>query len=131
MIRMGTLLGFMNRDAEAMLWVEKAMLQNPLHPAWYEWNAGFVYAVAGDSERAIIASKKALGVHKTSASIRRVLIAAHGQLGQWTEAKGYAAEIMERNPRFRLSTHMRNSPFQDSTEREHYWNLFRQAGLPD
>lgn len=61
MIRMGTLLGFMNRDAEAILWVEKAMLQNPLHPAWYEWNAGFVYAVAGDSERAIVASKKAGG----------------------------------------------------------------------
>ena len=32
MIRMGTLLGFMNRDAEAIEWVEKAMLQNPLHP---------------------------------------------------------------------------------------------------
>ncbi len=131
MIRMGTLLGFMNRDAEAIEWVEKAMIQNPLHPAWYEWNAGFVYAVAGDNERAIIESKKALEVYKTSASIRRILIAAHAQLGQWSEAKRYASEIIEHSPRFRLSTHMRNSPFQDPTEREHFWTLFRQAGLPD
>ncbi|MCP5082559.1 MAG: hypothetical protein GY948_12790 [Alphaproteobacteria bacterium] len=131
MIRMGTLLGFMNRDVEAIEWIEQAMLQNPLHPAWYEWNAGFVYAVAGKNERAIIESKKALAVYKTSASIRRVLIAAHGELGQWTEAKRYALEIIERDPQFTLSTHMRNSPFQDLAEREHIWNLFRQAGLPD
>ena len=131
MIRMATLLGFMNRDAEAIEWAEKAMRQNPFHPAWYEWNAGFVYAVAGENERAILESKKALAVYVTSASIRRVLIAAHGQLDQWDEAKRYAAEIVTQFPKFRLSTHMRNSPFQDPVEREHYWTLFRKAGLPD
>lgn len=131
MVRMSAILGFMNRDAEAIEWVEKAMRQNPFHPAWYEWIAGFVYAVAGDNDRAIIESKKALAVYKTSASIRRVLIAAHGQLGQWKEAKRYASEIVGHNPQFRLSTHMRNSPFQDPAEREHFWSLFRQAGLPD
>lgn len=131
MVRMATLLGFMNRDAEAITWSEKAMRQNPLHPAWYHWNAAFVHAVAGENGRAVLESKKALAVYKTSASIRRILIAAHGDLGQWDEAKRYASEIMSHNPEFRLSTHMRNSPFQDPVERERYWNLFRRAGLPD
>ena len=131
MVRKAALLGFMNRDEEAIEWVQKAMRQNPHHPAWYEWIAGFVYAVAGENERAVLESKKALAVYKTSASIRRVLIAAHGELGEWGEAKRYAAEILEHTPDFKLSTHMRNSPFQDPAEQEHYWDLFRQAGLPD
>ena len=131
MVRYSTLLGFMDRDEEAIEWSEKAMRQNPLHPVWYHWNAAFVYAVAHKNERAIVESKKALAVHKTSASIRRILIAAHGQRGEWDEAKRYAAEILEQFPRFRLSTDMRNSPFQHEAERKHYWDLFRKAGLPD
>ena len=131
MVRYSTLLGFMDRDSEAIEWSEKAMRQHPLHPVWYHWNAAFVYAVAHKNERAIVESKKALAVHKTSASIRRILIAAHGQRGEWEEAKRYAAEILEHFPKFRLSTHMRNSPFQHEEERKHYWDLFRKAGLPD
>jgi len=131
MVRMATLLGFMNRDDEALEWIEKSFRQNPLHPVWYHWNAAFVYAVAGKNEEAIVASKKALVVYKSSASIRRILIAAHGHLDQWDEAEKYASEIMALFPDFRLSTHMRNSPFQDPVEKEHYWQLFRKAGLPD
>jgi TolB-like protein/DNA-binding winged helix-turn-helix (wHTH) protein len=131
MVRMATLLGFMNRDAEALEWIDKAVRQNPLHPVWYHWNAAFVFAVANEDERAIIASKKALAVYQSSASIRRILIAAHGHLGQWQEAQRYAEEILEAFPDFRLSTHMRNSPFMDTDERAEYWALFRQAGLPD
>lgn len=131
MVRYSTLLGFMDRDDEAIEWSEKAMRQNPLHPVWYHWNAAFVYAVAHKDERAIVESKKALAVYKTSASIRRILIAAHGHRGEWDEAKRYAAEILEQFPKFRLSADMRNSPFQHEEERKHYWDLFRKAGLPD
>ena len=107
------------------------MRQNPLHPAWYEWNAGFVYAMAGDHERAVLESKKALAVYPTSASIRRTLIFAHAQLGVWDEAKRYAAETLERTPEFRLSTHMRNTPIQDPAELQQVMNTFRKAGLPN
>ena len=131
MVRMATLLGFMNRDGEALEWIDKAMRQNPLHPVWYHWNAAFVFEVAGEHERAIVASKKALAVYKTSASIRRILVAAHGHLGQWKDAERYAAEIMEGFPDFGLSSHMRNSPFMDPEEKSEYWQLFRKAGLPD
>ncbi|KMW59091.1 Adenylate cyclase [Candidatus Rhodobacter oscarellae] len=131
MVRLATLLGFMNRDAEALGWIDRAMRQNPLHPVWYHWNAAFVYEVAGEHERAIVASKKALSVYKSSASIRRILIAAHGHLGQWQDAERYAAEILEGFPDFGLSSHMRNSPFMDPEEKSEYWQLFRRAGLPD
>ncbi len=131
MVRMATLLGFMNRDDEAILWIEKAFRQNPLHPIWYHWNSAFVYVVADEDEKGIVASKKALAVYTSSASIRRILIAAHGKLDEWEQAEAYAAEIMAQFPDFRLSTHMRNSPFQDRAEKEKYWQLFRRAGLPD
>jgi len=131
MVQMATLMGFMNRDDEALQWVEKFYRQNPLHPIWYHWNAAFVYAVAGKNEEAIVASKKALAVYQSSASIRRILIAAHGQLNQWEEAEKYANEIKTLFPGFKLSTHMRNSPFMDPVEKAHYWELFRRAGLPD
>ncbi|MEP1208438.1 MAG: winged helix-turn-helix domain-containing protein [Rhizobiaceae bacterium] len=131
MVRMATLLGFMNRDMQALQWIDKAFLQNPLHPVWYHWNAAFVFEVADEHEKAIVASKKALAVYTTSASIRRILIAAHGHLGQWKEAERYAAEILQSFPDFRLSSHMRNSPFMDVEEKSEYWDLFRKAGLPD
>ena len=66
-----------------------------------------------------------------SASLRRILIAAHAQLGEWEQARRYAAEILALTPEFRLSTHMRNSPFMDPVERAEYWQYFRTAGLPD
>ena len=131
MVRMSTLLGFMNRDGEALEWIAKAMRQNPLHPVWYQWNAAFVYEVAGEHEKAILASKKALSVYESSASIRRILIAAHGHLDQWDQAERYAAEIMAAYPDFTLSSHMRNSPFMDPEEKAEYWQLFRRAGLPE
>ena len=131
MVRMSTLLGFMNRDGEALEWIAKAMRQNPLHPVWYQWNAAFVYEVAGEHEKAIVASKKALSVYASSASIRRILIAAHGHLNQWDQAERYAAEIMVAFPDFTLSSHMRNSPFMDPEEKAEYWQLFRRAGLPE
>ncbi|MBG6158016.1 TolB-like protein/DNA-binding winged helix-turn-helix (wHTH) protein [Labrenzia sp. EL_159] len=131
MVRMATLLGFMNRDKEALDWIERAVRQNPYHPVWYHWNAAFVLEVAGEHEKAIVASKKALAVYQTSASIRRILIAAHGHLGQWEEAERYTEEILKEFPDFRLSSHMRNSPFMDPVEKSEYWELFRKAGLPD
>ena len=131
MVRRATLLGFMDKDDEAIAWMEKAMRQNPFHPVFYHWNAAFVYAVAYKNERAIVESKKALAVYTTSASIRRILIAAHGHRGEWEEARRYAAEILKQFPEFRLTTDMRNSPFQYEEERQHYWDLFRKAGLPD
>ncbi|WP_029061532.1 winged helix-turn-helix domain-containing protein [Labrenzia sp. DG1229] len=131
MVRMATLLGFMDRDKEALDWIERAVRQNPYHPVWYHWNAAFVFEVAGEHEKAIVAGKKALAVYQTSASIRRILIAAHGHLGQWEEAERYTEEILKEFPDFRLSSHMRNSPFMDPTEKSEYWELFRKAGLPD
>jgi len=131
MVRMATLMGFMNRDKEALEWIEQAVRQNPLHPVWYDWNAAFVYVVAGEDEKAIVAAKKALAAYQSSASIRRILIAAYGHLGQWDEAERYAAEILERFPEFGLSSQMRNSPFMDPAEKSEYWEMFRKAGLPD
>ena len=130
MVQMAQTLAFMNRDTSAIEWIEMALRQNPLHPAWYEWNAGFIYAMAGEYERSILESKKALAVYKTSASIRRTLIYAHAKLGRWDEAKRYAAEILERTPKFRLSTHMRNSPIMDQAEHRDIFDVFHEAGLP-
>lgn len=130
MVQMAQTLAFMGRGSEAVTWIEKAMHQNPLHPAWYNWNAGFVYAKAGAHERAILESKKALAAYKSSASIRRVLIFSHAELGEWDEAKRYAAEILERTPEFRLSTHMRNAPHMKPDELEHLMEVFHEAGLP-
>ena len=87
MVRMATVLGFMNRDAEALEWTDKAVRQNPLHPVWHHWKGAFVFAVVGEDERAIIASKKALAVYQSSASNRRIPIATHGHLGRWLEAQ--------------------------------------------
>lgn len=130
MVQMAQTLAFMGRGNQAAEWIEKAMRQNPLHPAWYNWNAGFVYGKAGDHERAILEGKKALAVYKSSDSIRRVLIFSYAELGQWDEAKRYAAEILAQTPEFRLSTHMRNAPHMIPGELRHLMEVFEKAGLP-
>ncbi len=130
MVQLAQTLAFMGRGDEAIIWIEKAMRQNPLHPAWYNWNAGFVYGKAGAHDRAILESKKALAVYRSSASIRRVLIFSHGELGQWEDAKRYASEILTQTPDFRLSTHMRNSPHMKPEELQHIMEVLHKAGLP-
>ncbi|MBX2870151.1 MAG: winged helix-turn-helix domain-containing protein [Acidiferrobacterales bacterium] len=130
MVKMATLLTFMDQHTEANYWIDKAYQQNPLHPTWYNWNASFVYAVTGQYERANIAAQKALVVFESSASIRRILIYGYAMLDDWDTARRYAREILDQTPDFRLSTHMRNSPFQNSETKQHIFSVLQQAGLP-
>lgn len=130
MVQMATLLTFMDRDVEAMQWIEKAYHHNPLYPAWYDWNASFVYTVTGQHDRGNVAAKKALALYESSASIRRILIYGFGMLNDWDTARRYAREILERTPDFRLSTHMRNSPFQNPERKRHIFAILERAGLP-
>ncbi len=130
MIQMATLLTFMDRDDEANRWIEKAYLHNPLYPAWYDWNASFVFVVTGQYERGNIAAKKALAVYDSSASLRRILIYGSAMLNDWDAARRYASEILDKTPDFRLSTHMRNSPFQNPERKQHIFAIFEKAGLP-
>lgn len=58
MSRKAMVIGFMDKDAEAIEWIEKGMRHNPLHPAWYEWISAFVYAVAGKNERPLSTAKR-------------------------------------------------------------------------
>ena len=130
MVQMATLLTFMGKNKEANQWIDKAYQQNPLHPTWYHWNASFVYTVTGQYERGNMTAKKALVVYNSSASIRRILIYGHAMLGDWETARGYAQEILDRTPDFRLNTHMRNSPFQNPETKRQVFSILEQSGLP-
>ncbi len=130
MVQMATLLTFMDRDDEANQWIEKAYHHNPFYPAWYDWNASFVYTVTGQYDRGNSTAKKALAVYDSSASLRRILIYGFGMLNDWDTAGRYAREILERTPDFRLSTHMRNSPFQNLERKRHVFTILNKAGLP-
>ena len=130
MVQMATLLTFMDQHTEANYWIDKAYQQNPLHPTWYNWNASFVYTITGQYERANIAAQKALVVFESSASIRRILVYGYAMLDDWDTARRYAREILDQTPDFRLSTHMRNSPFQNSETKQHIFSILQQAGLP-
>jgi TolB-like protein/class 3 adenylate cyclase len=127
---MSIVMSFSGRAEEGVEWLEKAKRLNPYHPVWYDWNAGFVYFMARDYEKAVLGAKKTLAVYPKQISARRILIAAYVETGRMEDAKKVAQEILEIDPGFTLSS-VRATPFQHAVDRDRYYGALRQAGLPE
>jgi len=129
-ITLAQVLTFMGRAKEGLKWVKSAKRLNPLYPPLYDWTSGFVNAVAGNYEKAIVDSRKALAAYPKSLSIRRVIIVSLVELGRLQEAKKTAEELLAIAPGFTLAK-LRNAPFQHESEMNWVLGNLRKAGIPE
>jgi adenylate cyclase len=94
-----------NNADKSLSVLKRAMRLNPLYPDWYLWNLGEAYFNLQRYEEAIQSFKK---MHDQSEA-HRLLASSHALLGQISEARYHAAQVLSVHPEFSLE-HWRTVP---------------------
>lgn len=105
--------------------LKRAMRLNPLHPDWYLWNLGEAYFDLTRYGEAIH-TLKSMNDHSEA---HRLLASSYALLGQMTEARYHASQVLVVHPDFTLD-HWRTVPPNKNTEPlERFIEGLRIAGL--
>jgi TolB-like protein len=122
------LLVMEGRPLEAIASVAQALRLNPHPPAWYYWCRGEAEYAARKYEQAI-ATLRLDATYDTPS--RSILAAALAQLGRIEEASVEGRLFMADYPSFRIEAFLDTQPFLNRSDREHFAEGYRKAGLPE
>jgi adenylate cyclase len=122
----GVLLAELGRAEEGIDRIREAMRLNPYHPEWYWVDLGAALYAARRYADAIEAYRQRT---RPLPWVLTHLAACHAQLGQMDEAAEIVAEVMRRNPDFRISK-LRKGGWTPS-DLAHLAEGMRKAGLPE
>jgi adenylate cyclase len=127
-VQQGEILTWQGRAEEGIGWVQKAMRLNPYHPERFWSHLARAYFLAGRYGEAVEALHR---ISTLDASQRALLVAAHAQLGNEESARAQAGSLLECDPKFRVSAHVKALYFRQDADRAHYRDALRKAGLPE
>jgi TolB-like protein/class 3 adenylate cyclase/Tfp pilus assembly protein PilF len=122
------LLVMEGRPTEGIASIAQALRLNPHPPAWYYW-------LKGEAEYAARQYKECIATLRLEATYgtpsRSILAAALAQLGRIEEARIEGRLFMAEFPNFRIETFLDTQAFRHKTDREHFADGYRKAGLPE
>jgi adenylate cyclase len=126
---LGMILNYAGRRERAVVYLEKAILLNPIPPNWYLFSLGEAYCLAGQPEKAIAAYEKVL--HHYPDDIRALIGSAstYSLLGREKEARAQAAKILRMEPNFHLESFVKTLPFKNNADAEFLFSSLSKAGL--
>ena len=110
---LGNALSFAGRQDEAVGWVKRAVLLNPMHPAYYQWNLGHAYFLTRHHEEAIEAFKRALNRNPNFHPAHVYLALIYSELGRDEEAWVEWTEFVSRNPQTSPDAWRQRLPYKD------------------
>ena len=122
---MADTLGAIGQSQRAVQLLERAVRLNPCHPDWYLWQMGDVLF---DLERyedviaALTRMRDPTGTH-------RLMAASQALLGNLSEARYHAEEVMRAHPDFSLERWREVPPDTDAATVQRYFEGLRLAGL--
>jgi adenylate cyclase len=122
-------LSCLGRTTEAMEVAAKARRQKNEFADDHIASLGTAYAVAGRYEEARPLLQRSLGRYPNILRIHLALAVVYSELGQTTEAKAEAAEVLRLNPQFSLEVHKQRMPIKDPAVLERHIAALRKAGL--
>jgi adenylate cyclase len=126
----GLLLIYIGRSEESIPLFKKAMRLNPHYrPGWDTFlGSGYYYTKRYNEAVEVIVRKRKLNI-----SDHRLLAASYAQLGRLDKARVHIKEVLKINPQYSLSKVRAYSQklFKNETDREHYIEGLRKAGLPE
>jgi TolB-like protein/class 3 adenylate cyclase len=120
-------LAYDDRSEEAIAWMERAMLLNPICPDWYYWHLADAYSGLGRYEDVIATVLRMTDPRQCA----RLLASSFANLGRVEEAELYATEVLRRQPDFRISQWARVIPQKNADRLARFTEGLRKAGLPD
>jgi tetratricopeptide (TPR) repeat protein len=129
---LGYVLAASGRYADAAKEIETAMRLNPNLPSTDSLDAGLVFILARNFDRAIATLERAQKEASSVAEIRYLLAAAYGLAGRKDDARVSAAEGLRARPDSNLAA-MRHgySHISDAEALDTIIAVLRQAGVPD
>jgi hypothetical protein len=113
---------------EAIASAAHAFRLNPHPPSWYYWLQGEAEYSARQYESAV-ATLRNEATYGTAA--RSILAAALAQLGRIDEGRTEGRLFMSDYPDFRIETFLDTQPFRLASDRAHFAEGYRKAGLPE
>jgi adenylate cyclase len=125
---LGDVLNWAGRPEEAIGLIESAMRLNPQYPAWYLWDLGHAYYVAGRYEEAMATLKRVLIRNPDFMPAHAYLGAMYVELGQEAAAQAEGEEVMRLNPQLSLAALRQRLPYKDQTVLERVLNAVRKQG---
>jgi len=115
------------RAAEGVERIAQAKRLNPICPEWYDWVLGIAAFHDGRYEDALLAFE---GVQDGANFLRSDLAAVYVKLGRLEEARRVVAEMLKRQPDYRLATE-RLRPFKNTEVLQSFIADLQTAGLTD
>jgi adenylate cyclase len=126
-VQQGEMLTWIGQPEEGIVWIEKAMRLNPYHPERFWNHLARAYFVARRYAEAITA----LGHLTAPDHLHHALLAAsYAANGDEASARRHAAEVLKREPGFRVEKYMRTQHYKRKEDREHHYDALRKTGLP-
>jgi TolB-like protein/tetratricopeptide (TPR) repeat protein len=124
-------LGFCGRWEEAVVAAHRAIRLSPRDPflALYYGSACLAHFIGRNYEEAIRLARIAVRLRSDFAGAHRVLTAAAGMSGQTEIAAAALAELRRAQPNISLAWVADHVPIKHDSDREHYLEGFRRAGL--
>ncbi len=122
-------LSDMGRTKEALEAAAQALRLQPQFAEFHLGSVGPAYAVAGHYAEARAALQGFLTRYPNFLPARLMLAAVYSELGQATEARAEAAEVLRLNPKFSLEVHKQRMPIKDPAVLERHIAALRKAGL--
>jgi tetratricopeptide (TPR) repeat protein len=114
-----------NHADKAIATLKRAMRLNPLYPDWYLWNLGEAYFNLQRYDEAIQSFKK---MHDQSEA-HRLLASSHALLGQISEARYHASQVLAVHPEFSLEHWRTVPPYKTTDQLDRLMEGLQIAGL--
>jgi len=106
---------------------------SPMDPSAFHYDVGFslVALMKRDYEGAVASGRTVSEMNPAFSAACKPYLAALGHLGQLQEAAVVRRRLLAIDPGFTIETHLKNTPFERTQDREHFAQGLRLAGIPD
>ena len=126
---LGLMLRYLGKPEAAISVLEKAIRLNPIPPAWYLYNMGDAYRLAGLHDKAIESFKKALDQNPDHFLAKVYLAATYGETGREEEGRRVAEEVIRINPKFSVELYAKRLPYKNRDDIKQIIEGLHKAGL--
>jgi adenylate cyclase len=122
-------LSYLGRSEDALEAAARALRLQPIVVDAHLASIGAAYAVAGRYAEAQACLQRYLRRYPNILPIHLMLAVVYSELGQATEARAEAAEVLRFNPQFSLEVHRQRMPIKDPAVLERHLAALHKAGL--
>jgi len=126
---LGLMLRYLGRPNEAVERLEKAIRINPIPPAWYLYNLGDAYRLAGRYEKALESFKKAITQNPDQFLSWVYLSATYGQMGREQDARSAADKVLRMRHKFLVEPYAKRLPYKNQNDINILIAALHKAGL--